>query len=280
MENKMDNQENTHICSNCGHKVIITEDEQKKTGDDNFTAEKPHLIEKQPTTSQANNQISTYSSLSIAILTLVLVFITAYYAWQTNKLSNIANGQMQLSAEPNIDLISDDFNKIEAGKVKFDLLNQSPLKLINVKLFSKYYTHLIDSNLKEYTLYNGVKNHLPDKTIKEIEPESKVPIEFDYSRSGLTGDKKNVSFYLGYPPNVEEYTFNDIAKFYNRTYAEYKIDFQRGIDGKHYSIKYYYLILLHSDLNKAIFVRQTKDEILNSNRETASIISLMKSTKK
>lgn len=282
----MDDQQTTPTCPNCGHKIVVTRDEQRKAGNENFTPEeaqfpyKPSLIEKQATMPNADKKLNTYSSLAIVILTSALVVITAYYAWQTYKLSNIANVQMQLSAEPNIDLITDDFNKIEEGKVKFDLLNQSPVKLINVKLYSKYYTHLIDSNLKEYTLYNGIKTLLPDKTIKEIEPESRVPIEFDYSRSGLIGDKKNVTFYLGLPPNVKEYTINDIVKFQNLTYAEYKIDFQREIDGKHYSKTFYYLIALHSDPNQAMFIRQTKDEILNTNRETAMMLSLIKSVKK
>ena len=64
----MDDQQNTHKCTNCGHTVIIKEDEQKDTGDNNFTTEKeqitdkPPFIENQPTTFQAYNKISTFSS--------------------------------------------------------------------------------------------------------------------------------------------------------------------------------------------------------------------------
>jgi len=273
MKNNMDDQQKTPTCSHCGHKIDSAEDYQKEIGNDSFTTEK------EPTTSKTQHNISTYSTLAIAILTFVLVAITAYYAWQTNKLSNIAKDQMLLSAEPNIDFISDDFNKIEAGKIKFDLLNQSPVKLINLKLTTRYYTHLIDSNLQEYILSRGAKLLVPNKIIEEIGSESKVPIELDYKLSGLTSNQENVSFFLGSPPNVKEYTLKDINRFYARTYAEYKIDFQRGIDGKHYSKTFYYLIILQNDPNEARFLRQTKEEIFNSNRETARVISLIKSAK-
>jgi hypothetical protein len=185
---------------------------------------------------------------------------------------------MLLSAEPNIDLESDNsdkINKIEAEKVKFKLINLSPVDLKNIRLYSKYYTHLIDSDLNENTLLRGIKTILPDFEIEKIKGNAKASIEFDYKRSGLT-NKDDAYYYIGIPPAVKRYSINnDINKFFALTYAEYRIDFQREIDGKDYSRTFYYLIPLTGNL----LIRQTaRDDILNQNRDIARTVQLLKAT--
>jgi hypothetical protein len=221
--------------------------------------------------------INAYSTAILAGATIILVIITGIYAYQTFKLSNISAKQMLLSAEPNIDLESDNcgnINKIETGKVRFQLVNLSPVDLKNIRLSSKYCTHLIDSKLNEYTLLRGIKTILPDFEIKRIKGNVKIPIEFDYKRSGLTG-KDDAYYYIGIPPSVKRYSISDIINnFSTLTYAEYRIDFQREIDGRDYSRSFCYLIALTGDL----LIRQTsKEDILNQNRETAVNMQLLRS---
>ena len=211
--------------------------------------------------------------------TIVLVLITAFYAFQTFRLSRIESEQTILAAEPNIDLESIDlesnnFIKIEEGKVKFNLINLSSVNLKNIRLYSKYYTHLIDQGLNEFMLYRGTKNLLPDFVIERIEGNNKLRVEFDYKRSGMTRISDNTFFNIGIPPNIKKYSIRDLEKFYNLTYAEYRILFQRKIDGKEYSRTFYYLIALPTDLKKAMLIRQTKEDIINQNRETARAIVL------
>jgi hypothetical protein len=214
------------------------------------------------------------------LLTTVLVLITIFYAYQTYRLSNISFKQMILSAEPNIDLESDNFNKLIDGKIKFELINLSTVNLKNIKLYSNYYTHLIDKDLNEFTLYRGVKSFLSDFEIKRIKGNHSASIEFDYSRSGLTNIKSNAYFDLGIPPSVNRYSIKDINKFYNLTYAEYKVEFQREIDGKEYSRTFFYLIALHTNPKEVRLIRTTKEEMLNQNRELARIVKLSESATK
>lgn len=212
--------------------------------------------------------------------TIVLVLITAFYAYQTFRLSHISSEQMLLAAEPNIDLESKKFLKLENDKVKFELINLSPIKLKNIRLYSKYHTHLIDINLNEFVLYRGIKTLSPDFEIDRIEGNSKLPVEFDYSRSGITQTNDNTHFTIGIPPNIKSYSIRDINKFFNLTYAEYRIEFQREIDGKEYYRAFYYLVVLPSDLKEARFIRQTKEDIINQNREIAQFVHLSKSVSK
>lgn len=221
--------------------------------------------------------INTYSTAILAGSTIILVFITVFYACQTYRLSNISAKQMILSAEPNIDLESGNFNKIEAEKVKFKLINLSPVDLKNIRLYSKYYTHLIDSELNEYTLFRGIKIILPDFKIEKIKGKAEVFIEFDYKRSGLT-NKDDAYFYIGIPPAVKSCSINDINnKFFALTYAEYRIEFQREIDGRDYSRTFYFLIPLTGNL----LIRQaSREDILNQNREIAGTVQLLKAAPK
>ena len=160
------------------------------------------------------------------------------------------------------------------------MINLSPVSLKNIRLYSKYYTHLIDRNLNEFTLYRGTKNLLPDSEIEKIEGNNKLSVDFDYSRSGMTKISDDTYFNIGKPPNTKRYTIRDINKFFNLTYAEYRIEFQRKIDGKEFSQTFYYLISLPSDPKEAMFMRQTKEQIINLNRETARFVNLKKSVSK
>jgi len=223
------------------------------------------------------NKSDTIFSKINALSIVALVVITGLYAWQTYRLSNIASEQMILSAEPNIDLESDNFSKLEDGKVKFELINLSPVGLKTIRLYSNYYTHLIDSNLNEYTLFRGIKRLSPDFHIQKLEGNTKAPIEFDYKVSGLTNKKDSLYFYIGIPPAVKRYSIDDINKFSNITYAEYRIDFQREIDGKDYSRTFYYIIALPTDPQRVRFIRQTKEDIINEVRELARVLQLIKS---
>jgi len=212
-----------------------------------------------------------------AFSTIALVLITAFYAYQTFRLSHISSEQAILAAEPNIDLESNNFFELKDGKVRFEFVNLSKVNLKNIRFYSKYYTYLIDHNLTEITLYRGIKILLPDFTIERIEGNNNLPVEFDYNRSGLTKIDDNTHFNIGTPPNVKRYSITDINKFSNVTYAEYKIEFQREIDGKEYSRTFYYLITQPSDVKAARFIRWTKEEIINQNRQIARVVYLLKS---
>ncbi len=211
-----------------------------------------------------------------SISTLILVIITAYYAYQAFKLTSISAYQMLLSVEPNIDLESEDFNKMDSGKVHFLLLNQSPVELKNIKLYSKYYTHIIDPELNEYFLQRGIKTFAPDSTINEIGANGKVQIYFDYKRSGLLENTDNSSFYVGTLENPIEVHMNDLNKFHNMTFSEINIEYQRKLDGKIFSRQFYYLIALPYNSLETVFIRNSKDMIIGTNREASKMSYLIK----
>ena len=211
-----------------------------------------------------------------SISILILVFITAFYAYQTFKLTSISTDQMLLSVEPNIELESENFNKMDSGRVHFLLLNQSPVELKNIKLYSKYYTHIIDSELNEYFLHRGIKTFAPDSTINEIGANGKVKICFDYKRSGLLEHSDNSSFYVGTLENPIEVPMNKLNKFHNMTFSEITIEYQRQLDGKIFSRQFYYLIALPYDSLETIFIRNTKDMIIDTNREASKMSYLIR----
>lgn len=128
--------------------------------------------------------------------TLTLAVVTAVYICLTFNIVKITSNQMILSAEPNIDLETSDFNQIDNGKVKFTLVNLGPVDLKEIRCYSKYYTHLIDSNLNEYTLFGGNMMLLPDFHFKKLKAKERISIAFDYTRSGLTDKKENSYFYI------------------------------------------------------------------------------------
>lgn len=216
-----------------------------------------------------------------AFSTIVLVLITIFYAYQTFRLSNISFEQVILSAEPNIDLESEAFNKSKSGNVVFQLVNLSPVDLKNIRLYSKYYTHLIDKDLNEFTLLRGIKAILPDFEIERIEGNNGIHIEFDFKRSGLaTKVRDDIHYFIGTPPNVKRYSIRDINKFPNVTFAEYRIDFQRKIDGKEFSRTFYYIITASTKPQERMFVRKTKEEIINLNRDTARLVRMVERSAK
>ncbi len=219
-----------------------------------------------------DNKFSKLSFFS----TIILVLITAFYAYQTYRLSELSSKQIILSAEPTIDLAGR-YIRSKDGKVQFEMINLSQVPLKNIRFYSKYYTHLIDKDLNEFTLFRGMKVMAPDFEIERIEGDSSINIEFDFERSGLTKINDNTFFFIGTPPNVVKWPIRDINKFSNVTFAEFRIDFQREIDGKEYSRTFYYLIALSTDPKDRMFIRQTKQDIINQNRELARTVELIKS---
>lgn len=183
----------------------------------------------------------------------------------SERLSKTTYQQFILSAEPNIHLETVAFaNRVEAGKIKFELRNLSPVKLIKVRCYSGYYEHLINKDLKEHLLTWGNMNTLkPDIEIKSIDGNSTISVEFDFGRSGLTNTDKSM-FYLGSPP--KGYFYKDIEKIRNATFAEYKIEFQRELDGKHFSQRFYYLIIPPHG-SDVYLIRQSKEDIINENKQ-------------
>lgn len=226
------------------------------------------------------NTSDRYLTISL-ILTGIIIIITGYYAYQTYELTKLTSKQFLLSSEPNIELSPWWSNKLDSTslKFKFKLLNQSEVDLINIKISSKYYTHLIDDNLTEAMLLNGIISFHPDTIIQLLLGNDSTDVELNYRRSGLLGDRNNASFFFGEPPNVKSFSAKEITKFYNSTYAKIQIDYQRKIDGKSFKKEFYYLIALAND-KEAMLIRNSLEDILDLNRQTARMIELTKSLNK
>ncbi|OGU80960.1 MAG: hypothetical protein A2499_15440 [Stygiobacter sp. RIFOXYC12_FULL_38_8] len=224
------------------------------------------------------NKDSIFTKIN-SISTFILVLITAYYAYQTSILTSISSNQMLLAVEPNVELESKLFTQIDSGKFHFSLSNLSPADLKNIQLYSKYYTHIIDNELNEYFLIRGIESIAPDTTLTSLKANSKNAIYFDYSRSGLLSKDTTSSFYVGDINKPVNIPMQRINKFYNTTFAEYKIEYQRELDGKFFTKIFYYLLALKEDSANAQLIRNTKDNIIGSNQRAARMLKMIKSNK-
>ena len=129
------------------------------------------------------NCFDKHSTSVVAISTIILVMITAYYAYKTADLTEIAQEQMVLNSEPHINFYSKlrpNILQVKDSTINFSIENLSHSDLVNFNLQLSFHFHLIDTTILE--------SFIEYKTLPSSYPDYYLPIFHKKTKRKLTVD--------------------------------------------------------------------------------------------
>src|SRR3972149_4201756 len=186
------------------------------------------------------NWFNKNSNLIQAVSTVILVVITAYYAYLNKKLTDIAREQMILDSEPQIVLYSEFYPKLLQvidTTLSFRIQNLSHSDLTDITLQINFYVHLMDTtNEESFIAYRAFPFFRPDFFIKSLPGKSidSMRIDFNFFFYELISDSGY--FYVQKTLNSSgNWRYLNLRKSFGFMFCIFEFTYYRENDGKEYA---------------------------------------------